>query len=78
MFINFPKERTQAVTPTINYHFVNKFFALELSEQMTFSVYWDGGGKGTGWLSESYYTSDSFLHIGKQSLWASGLCPGKN
>lgn len=62
MFSNFPKERTQVVTPTVNYCSAKNSCALELSEQMTFSMCWDGGGGGTGWLSESYCTRQAPAH----------------
>lgn len=67
MFSNFPKERTQAIMPTVSYCSAKNYFALELNEQMTFNVFWDGEGGGTGWVSESYCTIDRFLHIGEKS-----------
>lgn len=63
---NFPKKRTQAVTSTVNYCSTRNFSALGLSEKMTFSVLWDGGGMSIGWVSESYCKHDRLLRTGKQ------------
>lgn len=72
MFSNLTK-RIHATTATFNYCSTKNPFALELSEQVAFSMCWDWGGVSTGWVSESSSTSGRFLHIGKQLFWASGL-----
>ena len=41
---NFPKKRTQAITSTVNYCPIGNSSALELSEKIASSVFWDGGG----------------------------------
>lgn len=43
MFSYFSKERIKAVTLSTNYCSAKNSFAVELSEQMGFSLCWDGG-----------------------------------
>lgn len=45
---NFPKKRIRAVTSTVNYCPVGNSSALELSEKIASSVFWDGGGVSIG------------------------------